>query len=77
MTLMSGQVINLWELYKANNWSCCIPQSFLGDYTPIVQMQGSKGQYYVTTDQQCKDNKQIIPSAAYPATYQAIWACGK
>ncbi|WIA29996.1 hypothetical protein OEZ86_000094 [Tetradesmus obliquus] len=76
MTLMSGQVINLPELYKANNWKCCIPRDFLGDFTPIVRLDGSGGKFFVTNDPQCKDNNQIVPSAAYPSTYQAIWACG-
>lgn len=75
MTLMSGQVIALKELYKATNWTCCIPRSTLGDYTPIVRMDDSKGQYYVTADPDCKTDP--IPSSSYPANFEAIWACGK
>jgi hypothetical protein len=77
MTLMSGQVVSLPELYKATNWSCCIPQSYLGDYTSIVKLAGSNQKFYVTKDPDCKDPKQIVPAAAYPAQYRAIWACGK
>lgn len=76
MTLMSGQVIDLAELYKATGWKCCIPVSFLGDYTPVVRIDGSNGQYYATGDPECKDQQQVVPAAAYPATYKAIWACG-
>lgn len=75
MTLMSGQVIALWELYKASNWTCCIPRSTLGDYTPIVRMDDSKGQYYVTADPDCKTAP--ITADAYPIDYEAIWACNK
>lgn len=75
MTLMSGQVIALNELYKASNYSCCIRRSTLGDYTPIVRMDGSQGQYYVTADPDCKTAP--VQTEAYPATYEAVWACGK
>ena len=75
MTLMSGQVIALNELYKASNGKCCIPRSTLGDYTPIVRMDGSQGKYYVTSDPDCKTGPLL--STSYPINYEAIWMCGK
>lgn len=72
---MSGQVVALNELYQAAKSSCCIPQSTLGDYTPIVRMDDSGGRFYVTADPDCK--AEAISSQSYPATYRAIWACGK
>lgn len=68
------QVINLPELYKAANGSCCVPRSVLGDYTPLVRMDGSGGKFYATADPDCK---RSIEASAYPTMYQAIWMCGK
>lgn len=75
MTLMSGQVVALNELYNAAQKACCIPQSTLGDYTPIVRMDSSNGQFYATSDPDCKTAP--VTAESYPATYRAIWACGK
>jgi hypothetical protein len=58
---------------QAANWSCCVPRSVLGDATPVVRIDESQGQYYVTADPDCKS---AIASDAYPSTYQAIWMCG-
>jgi len=74
MTLMSGQVIALPELFKAANSSCCVPRALLGDFTPIVRMDGSKGKYYATADPSCKT--AAIESFAYPAMFEAINMCG-
>uniref|UniRef100_A0A383VFQ6 Uncharacterized protein n=1 Tax=Tetradesmus obliquus TaxID=3088 RepID=A0A383VFQ6_TETOB len=73
MTLMSGQVVALDELYRASNWSCCVPRSVLGDSTPVVRIDESQGQYYATADPECK---VPITADAYPSTYQAVWMCG-
>lgn len=69
-----AQVVNLPELYKASNNACCVSRGVLGDYTPLVRMDGSGGKFYATADPDCK---QPIEAAAYPTTYQAIWMCGK
>eukprot|EP00775_Hariotina_reticulata_P012121 gene12121-12260_t len=75
ITLMSGQVISLPDLFKALNNSCCAPRAVLGDFTPIVRMDNSVGQYYVTADPDCKT--AAIESVAYPAMFEAINLCGK
>jgi hypothetical protein len=48
MTLKSGKVVDLTQMYKDSKGKCCQPASVLGDASPIVKMEGSRGAYYVT-----------------------------
>lgn len=79
MTLLSGQVVDLARLAAeataANaSSSCCIPITAVGDFSPIVRMDGSGGRFYVTTDPDCRD---VITASAYPAAWRYVYVCGR
>lgn len=71
---MSGQVINLNDLYSVYG-QCCLPRSVLGDlYTPIVGMAGANGKFFVSNDPTCAD---VITGDMYPMTFEYIFVCNR
>lgn len=79
MTLLSGHIVDLAQLANASAASnrtnkCCVPASAVGDFSPIVRMDGSGGRFYVTSDPDCRD---IITASAYPASFRYIYVCGR
>lgn len=69
---MSGQTININQLYTEYGGECCLSRTVLGDWSPITYMRGG-GRFFVTNSANCASP---IAASAYPATFDYVYVCG-
>jgi hypothetical protein len=74
LTLQSGQAVEVNQLVEAYPNQCCIPRSAINDFTPILRIDNSNGNCFVSNDQNCNT---FIPSESFPATFEYIYVCGQ
>lgn len=72
LTLQSGQVVDLKKLAQQYQGQCCLPRNIINDFTPIVRLDNSDGNYFVSNDPSCSS---AIDSNLFPSTFEYVHVC--
>lgn len=72
LTLQSGQVVDINKLAQEYQGQCCLPRTVINDYTPIVRLDNSNGNYFVSNDPSCNGP---VTSDLFPAMFEYIHVC--
>jgi hypothetical protein len=72
VTLQSGLVVDLSKLQQQYQGQCCLPRSAINDFTPILRIDNSNGNYFVSNDPNCNTP---LDSRSFPAEFDFIHVC--
>jgi hypothetical protein len=72
LTLQSGLVVDISKLQQQYQGQCCLPRSAVNDFTPIMRIDNSNGNYFVSNDPNCNTP---LDSRSFPAAFDFIHVC--
>jgi hypothetical protein len=64
--------VDLKQLQQQYNGQCCLPRSAINDFTPILRIDNSNGNYFVSIDPNCN---APLDSRSFPAEFDFIHVC--
>lgn len=60
------------QLSQQYQGQCCLPRSVINDFSPILRLENSNGNYFVSMDPSCNSP---LTSDLYPVMFDYIHVC--